>query len=199
MIGDNPSLFKGDELPVERVSWEDCQRFIGKLAGLTPGLCPALPTEAQWEYACRAGTRTVFSFGDGLDTERANYHGNYPYNDGARGAYRQVTPPVYSFPPNPWGLYHMHGNLWEWCADWYGAYSGGAVVDPVGPAEGQYRVLRGGSWSSGGHLLRSAYRNRDPPDFRLELIGLRLAGGFDPQAGAAGAGAMTADGREGQP
>ncbi|MFD2113782.1 SUMF1/EgtB/PvdO family nonheme iron enzyme [Thiorhodococcus fuscus] len=193
VMGDNPSRFKGDDLPVEQVSWDDCQRFIAKLASMVTGLEPALPIEAQWEYACCAGTRTAFSFGDALDTELANYDGNSPYNDGPKGEYRQRTLPVRSFAPNSWGLYQMHGNVYEWCADCYGAYPAGPVSDPTGPADGSSRVLRGGSWKGYGRILRSAYRDRNAPGLRGDFIGLRLAGGVDRQAVA---GAMTADGRE---
>ena len=179
VTGGNPSHFKGDDaLPVDSVSWEDCQGFLERAnALLTAGPRLRLPTEAQWEYACRAGTRTAFSFGDALDTDKANYDGNYPYNDGPQGEYRQRTLPVHAFSPNPWGLYQMHGNLWEWCGDWYGEYPAGPVTDPTGPRDGQGRVLRGGSWINYGRALRSAYRLRVTPDNRHRIIGLRLAGG----------------------
>ncbi|EGV30881.1 Sulphatase-modifying factor protein [Thiorhodococcus drewsii AZ1] len=168
VIGDNPARFREDpEHPVEQVSWDRCQDFLARVNRLRDdSLVLRLPTEAEWEYACRAGTRTAFSFGDALDTEQANYDGNY-----------ERTLPVQSFAPNPWGLYQMHGNVWEWCADWFGDYPAGPVLDPNGPADGASRVLRGGSWSVGGRLLRSAYRRRSAPDSRFDFIGLRLAGG----------------------
>lgn len=199
VMGENPSRFKGDELPVEQVNWDDCRRFVAKLAGMAPGLGPQLPTEAQWEYACRAGTRTAFSFGNALDTGLANYDGEYRYDKGAEGKYRQRTLPVRSFESNDWGLCQMHGNVYECCQDWYGAYPAGPVSDPMGPTEGSYRVLRGSSWDGYGRDLRSACRGRGSPGARYAFFGLRLAGGLDPQAsrpGQAGAGAMTADGRE---
>jgi sulfatase modifying factor 1 len=201
VTGQNPSHFQGDDLPVETVSWEDCQGFLARLAELAPGLLPALPTEAQWEHACRAGTRTPFSFGERLDPELANYDGNYPYNGAPKGLYRQKTLAVQHFEPNPWGLYQMHGNVWEWCADWLGAYPDGPAQDPVGAEQGRGRVLRGGSWYFGGRATcapRAATATRRT-NRSIRYIGLRLAGGFDPQAGPAGqarAGAMTADDRE---
>jgi formylglycine-generating enzyme required for sulfatase activity len=135
---------------VEKVSWDDCRGFLARLGELAPGLVPALPSEAQWEYACRAGTRTPFSFGERLDPELANYDGNYPYNGQPKGLYRQKTLPVAHFEPNPWGLYQMHGNVWEWCADWSSGYPDGPAEDPAGPEQGRERVLRGGSWARSG-------------------------------------------------
>jgi len=177
--GDNPSSFDGDpERPVEQVSWDDCQAFIAQANEHFPaGFRLRLPTEAEWEYACRAGTRAPFSFGAGLTTELANYHGR------KKGEYRQSTLPVHRFQPNPWGLYQMHGNVWEWCRDWYGSYPDGPIMDPKGPEQGLGRVRRGGAWNSLGRGLRSAFRYGSPPDFRSHSIGLRLAGGFDPRAG----------------
>ena len=202
VTGENPAQFKDDpENPVEQVSWEDCEAFLAQANGMRDdGLALRLPTEAEWEYACRAGTRTPFSFGDELTTDKANYDGGYPYNDGSKSEYRARTLPVHGFQSNPWGLYQMHGNVWEWCADWYGDYPAGEAMDPVGPVEGRGRVLRGGAWDDSGRYLRSAYRSHSPPVSRYDSIGLRLAGGIDPQAGQAGAGAsadaVTADGRE---
>lgn len=178
VMGDNPSRFQGGDLPVERVSWDDCQAFLGRAnGGRDDGLVLRLPTEAEWEYACRAGTRTAFSFGEALDQGRANYDGNHPYNQGPQGEYRERTLPVRSLAPNPWGLYQMHGNVWEWCADWFGAYAGGPVSDPAGAVDGEYRVLRGGSWRHGGRSLRSACRGHYLPGARGGYYGLRLAGG----------------------
>ena len=178
VMGDNPSRFQGDDLPVERLSWDDCQAFLGRAnGGRDDGLVLRLPTEAEWEYACRAGTHTAFSFGEALDAGRANYDGTRPYNQGPKGEYRERTLPVRSFAPNPWGLYQMHGNVYEWCADWYGAYPAVPVSDPTGPADGEHRVLRGGSWSFDGRALRSAFRYHGSPASRYLRIGLRLAGG----------------------
>jgi formylglycine-generating enzyme len=179
VTGNNPARFQGDpEHPVEQVSWLDCLDFLDAANRLREdGLVLRLPTEAEWEYACRADTRSAFSFGDTLDTGRANYHGNRPYNDGPKGEYRARTLPARGFAPNPWGLYQMHGNVWEWCADWFGDYPAGPVPDPAGPADGSSRVLRGGSWGTSGYALRSAFRDTNPPVSRPALFGLRLAGG----------------------
>uniref|UniRef100_UPI0025F0C57D formylglycine-generating enzyme family protein n=1 Tax=uncultured Lamprocystis sp. TaxID=543132 RepID=UPI0025F0C57D len=146
-----------------------------------------LPTEAEWEYACRAGTTGPFSFGDDITPEQANYDGNYPYRGNRKGLYRQETIDVASLPPNPWGLYEMHGNVWEWCRDWYGEYPSGLVTDPVGPDSGVGRVLRGGGWLNDAQYLRSAYRNHDDPGYRRCNRGFRLALGPEPgQAGQSG-------------
>jgi formylglycine-generating enzyme required for sulfatase activity len=176
VMGSNPSRFQDDEQnPVEQVSWNDVQQFIDKLNGLIPNLNARLPTEAQWEYACRAGTTTPFSFGKNITPEQVNYDGNYPYAGGKAGLYREKTVPVKSLPPNPWGLYEMHGNVWEWCNDWFGDYPSAPVIDPVGLSTGVYRVLRGGSWSLNGRRVRSAYRDRDEPVNCYYDIGFRLS------------------------
>ncbi|MEW6220414.1 MAG: formylglycine-generating enzyme family protein [Thermodesulfobacteriota bacterium] len=148
VMGENPSRFKGEARPVERVGWEDCQAFLARINEQVPGLELRLPSEAEWEYACRAGTTTPFSFGTTITPDQVNYDGNHPYAGDRKGLYRQETVDVKSLPANPWGLYEMHGNVWEWCADWYGEYSAATVVDPVGPFTGTGRVLRGGSWST---------------------------------------------------
>ena len=152
IMGNNPSQFNGEKnLPVEMVSWNDCQEFIKKLRikDKTPY---RLPTEAEWEYCCRAGTKTPFHFGETISTGQANYDGNFIYGNGKKGLNRKKTMPVGSFPANAWGLHDMHGNLWEWCQDWYGDYPQNDVVDPQGPNEGKARVLRGGSWNDGPRL-----------------------------------------------
>ena len=175
-MGDNPRRFKGAELPVEQVSWDDAQRFINKLNGIKPELQLCLPTEAQWEYACRAGTTTPFSFGENITTDQVNYNGNYPYNKGKKGEYRERTIEVKSLPPNGWGLYQMHGNVYEWCQDWYATqYPMQPVTDPQGAASGTYRVLRGGSWFDIGRYCRSARRDADDPARSDGVIGFRLA------------------------
>jgi formylglycine-generating enzyme required for sulfatase activity len=133
-----------------------------------------LPTEAEWEYACRAGTTTPFSTGNNITTSNANYDGNYPYNNNYKGTYRERTTTVGSFAPNPWGLYDMHGNVWEWCWDWYGNYSSGSQTDPRGAASGANRVLRGGSWSNTATYVRSAIRSYYTPSNRNYFIGFRL-------------------------
>jgi uncharacterized protein (TIGR02996 family) len=122
VMGSNPSTFKGDGHPVEMVSWDDCQEFCRRLSG-RDGQRYRLPSEAQWEYACRAGTTTPFHFGATLSTELANYNGNYAYGQGGQGVYRGQTTPVGSFPSNAWGLDDMHGNVWQWCQDGYGRYT----------------------------------------------------------------------------
>jgi sulfatase modifying factor 1 len=171
----NPSHFTGDPgLPVENVSWLGVRSFIRLLNSLFPKLRAHLPTEAQWEYACRAGTQTPFSFGGNITPQQVNYDGNYPYAGGDKGLYRERTVPVKSLPPNPWGLYEMHGNVWEWCADWYGDYPRQAVIDPVGPGNGERRVVRGGSWRNYAGGTRSADRAGCVPGDR-SLIGFRLA------------------------
>jgi formylglycine-generating enzyme required for sulfatase activity len=178
IMGSNPSHFKGNQrLPVERVSWDDCQEFLSRAGD---GL--RLPTEAQWEYACRVGTTTPFHFGNTISTEQANYDGNYPYGDGPKGVFREKTMPVGSFPPNAWGLYDMHGNVYEWCQDWYDEeyYEKSPEEDPVGPDGGGGRVLRGGSWNAsyGARLCRSANRGRRDPTYRHDSNGFRAALGL---------------------
>ena len=176
VTGANPSNFKNDARnPVENVSWDDVQEFMAQLNRLVPGLHARLPSEAEWEYACRAGTTTPFSFGTNISPEQVNYNGEYPYAGGKKGLYRQRTVPVGSLPANPWSLYEMHGNVWEWCADWYGPYPTGEQVDPQGPQTGVDRVLRGGSWFHNGRDVRSAYRPGFEPGYRIGLIGFRLA------------------------
>ena len=180
VMDDNPSYFKGDlHLPVESVSWLDVQRFIKRLNGLFKDLDlqAKLPNEAQWEYACRAGTQTPFSFGDNITPEQVNYDGDYPYAGGSKGLYRAKTVPVKSLPPNPWGLHEMHGNVWEWCADWYDGYPKQAIVDPTGPGHGEHRVVCGGSWYDNAGSTRSANRGWVGPDFRHFNFGFRLAPG----------------------
>ncbi|NTW63339.1 MAG: formylglycine-generating enzyme family protein [Chlorobiaceae bacterium] len=175
VMSSNPSYFKGKNLPVENVSWYDCQAFIQALNRKT-GKTYRLPTEAEWEYACRAGTTTPFNTGGNLTTEQANYDGNnYPYHNNPKGQYLKKTVPVDRYAPNAWGLYNMHGNVWEWCSDWYGDYESGRVENPTGPISGSHRVLRGGSWRTDARNCRSAYRaNDDPPDYRNLNVGFRL-------------------------
>lgn len=149
----------GAMAPVEHVSWEKCQEFCQKTGGDL-----RLPTEAEWEYACRAGTQTVFHYGDSLDASMANFDGNYPCGQGLKDECRNTTLSVGQFKPNAWGLYDMHGNGWEWCQDWYGAYPAEDVTDPTGAGSGKYRVLRGGSWDSIALICRSAGRGAGAPD-----------------------------------
>jgi len=176
VIGGKPSGFKGVDLPVEQVSWDDCQAFIAKLNAR--GDCGfALPTEAQWEYACRAGTTTPFHFGQTLSTDQGNYDGNFTYGRGRKGVYREKTTPVGSFSANAWGLHDMHGNVWEWCADWYDEdyYGKSPSRNPAGPTSGSKRVDRGGGWPSKPWLCRSANRNGISPGYRGGNLGFRLA------------------------
>ncbi|WPD21221.1 MAG: formylglycine-generating enzyme family protein [Candidatus Electrothrix scaldis] len=182
VIGKNPSHFKGDERPVEQVSWQDAQKFIKQLNKEIPVLALDLPTEAQWEYACRAGTSSPFFFGENISTDQVNYNGKYPYAGGEKGLYREETVEVKALPCNDWGLYQMHGNVWEWCRDWLGDYSSKPVVDPLGPDTGRFRVLRGGSWISDGGDCRSAARSGSTPDYRSSSLGFRLARGRTGQA-----------------
>ena len=165
VMGNNPANFQGDKNnPVEKVSWDDAQGFIKKLNSLAPGLHLRLPTEAEWEYACRAGTSTRYSFGNDITKQQVNYDKNVGQ-----------TVPVKSLPANPWGLYEMHGNVWEWCQDWYGSYPAEPVRNPEGSQSGVERVVRGGSWGDGGGGVRSAIRHRDDPALRFNNIGFRLA------------------------
>jgi formylglycine-generating enzyme required for sulfatase activity len=171
VMGNNPSHFKGEKnLPVETVAWNHCQEFIKKLREKDKDKKPyRLPTEAEWEYSCRAGTTTPFHFGDTISTEQANYNGNYVYGNGKKGICRKKTTPVGTFPANAWGLHDMHGNLMEWCQDWYGDYPKNDVTDPQGPEKGRVidagpprRVLRGGDFANSPVRCRSAWRGRLP-------------------------------------
>ena len=160
--------------PVINVTWGDAAAYCQWLSQQT-GRAYRLPTEAEWEYACRAGTTTPFHFGETLSTDQANCDGNRPYSNGPKSAYRKQTVPVGSLPANPWGLCEMHGNVWEWCQDWYGLYATGPIPNPIGPPTGERRVLRGGSWFNEARFLRSASRLALAPGDRLRLIGFRLA------------------------
>ena len=159
VMGRNPSEFKnvGRDAPVEQVSWDDCQVFCRKL-----GVGFRLPTEAEWEYACRAGAKGPYAG----DLDDMAWCGQNSGN---------TTHPVGLKKPNAWGLYDMHGNVAEWCHDWYGEYPVGAVTDPTGPEAGQFRRNRGGSWGWGTGLCRSADRNCGLPGHRIHFLGLRLA------------------------
>ncbi len=173
----NPSNFKGDNLPVEQVSWEDAIEFCARLSNKT-GKTYRLPSEAEWEYACRAGTTTPFAFGETITPELVNYDGNYPYGSAPKGEYRLKTTPVGSLGvANGFGLYDMHGNVWEWCADpWHENYNGAPGDGSIWEvnSDKSYRVLRGGSWNYLGNLCRSAYRNRSTPDYRNSNLGFRV-------------------------
>jgi len=169
VVGENPSHFSDDpECPVETVSWEDVATFFRRLEHRYPDLALRLPTEAEWEYACRAGTTGAFWFGDRISTDYVNY-----------GNKVERTSPVRALPANPWGLFHMHGNVWEWCGDWSAPYSGHAAKDPVGPSTGAYRVVRGGSWFSVARNARAADRLAVHPSYRSHDLGCRFARGQD--------------------
>ena len=173
VTGENPSEFEGDDRPVEQVSFEDVEGFLSSVNSRVPGLAVCLPTEAQWEYACRAGTTGPFHTVGTLTTDQANYDGNYPYVDSPKGKYREETVACGSLPPNAWGLHEMHGNVWEWCSDWYGDYASEPQTDPIGPESGSYRVVRGGSWVYFARHVRSAVRNWYGPGLRFDNLGFR--------------------------
>ena len=179
VMGKNPSHFKGATLPVETVSYDDALAFCQKLSDLpaekAAGRKYRLPTEAEWEYCCRAGTSTPFHFGNELNGTQANCDGNNPYGTTKKGPYLEKTSPVGSYPANAWGLYDMHGNVWEWCQDWYGDYPKQSVTDPRGPEVGSFCVNRGGSWIYEAALCRSAYRYWNDPSLRGSWLGFRLA------------------------
>jgi formylglycine-generating enzyme required for sulfatase activity len=154
--------FNQPEQPVVGVSWDAAQAFCA-WAGVR------LPTEAEWEYACRAGTTTEYSFGD--DEKMLGEYGWFDKNSGGQ------TQPVGAKKPNPWGLHDMHGNVWEWCQDWFSAdyYKRSPAADPTGPEKGAFRVYRGGCWLYGAECCRSAYRNGSTPEIRIEYLGFRVA------------------------
>ncbi|WP_432737418.1 formylglycine-generating enzyme family protein [Maridesulfovibrio sp. FT414] len=175
VMGKNPSSFKSDiQLPVESVSWGDCQEFLRSVENINQGLNFRLPTEAEWEYGCRAGTVTPFSFGKNITSAQVNYNGNSSYDHAPRSEYRNTTVPVKYLPCNQWGLYQMHGNVLEWCADWFGEYPEGSSLDPKGFDSGDSRVMRGGSWLIFGGRVRSAYRNWSRPDLHFRDFGFRF-------------------------
>ena len=190
-VASNPSYFQGGTSPVEQVSWFEAAAYCAALtaheraAGRLPAGCVyRLPTEAEWEYACRAGTTTPFHFGNELRSGMVNFHGRYEYPPcGASslycfnpsGTFLGTTTPVGSYAPNAWGLYDLHGNVWEWCQDWYASsLPGGTVTDPTGPASGSDRAFRGGDWRDYGRACRSANRYGFNPTLRFYFIGFRV-------------------------
>ena len=166
VMGSNPSYFKGSALPVESVSWNDCQEFIQKLNSLT-GRNFRFPTSAEWEFACRGGNNSR-----GYKYSGSNNLANVAwYDDNSDGQ----THPVATKAPNELGIYDMSGNVWEWCGDWYANYTSNSQTNPKGPQSGSLRVDRGGSWGSLARRCRSSFRGGDRPTFRFNLLGLRLA------------------------
>jgi formylglycine-generating enzyme required for sulfatase activity len=204
VVGSNPSYFRNgidgtnyfgtggtitNELihPVEQVSWYDASNYCAlrtqqeRAGGLIPSNSVyRLPTESEWEYACRAGTTTAFYLGSSLHSGQANFEGRSEYDasvgtiDNPDGIYFGITTAVGSYAANPWGLYDMIGNVWESCQDWYDVYPGGSVIDPQGPASGSYRVVRGGDWFDGARYCRSAYRGGYDPGGGDSDIGFRV-------------------------
>lgn len=216
LMGVNPGTFSGEKLPVENISWMDAVNFANAKsadAGLTPAYTVTddgvvwdrsadgyrLPTEAEWEYACRAGTVTPFNAEKSLDAEEANFYGHYPYEieenyfdnsvlEARPGKYRQTTISVGSFSPNKWGLYDCHGNVNEWCWDFYGEYDPENSVDPTGPQTGTRHVYRGGGWNDFAKNMRSAYRAAGQADMKSFNLGIRLVW----NAGSERSGSVTA-------
>lgn len=197
VMGTNPSAHSGNALPVENISWFDALRFCNALSK-REGLSEAyrivekdgrvevtwdrtangyrLPTESEWEYAARAGTTTPFNTGENISADQTNFYGTYPYRDGRSQLYRGETVPITSFSANAWGLFNMHGNVWEWCWDKYGRYPTADLSDnPTGPDVGRYRVNRGGGFNDFGKHLRSAYRAAHNPENKTFNLGMRLA------------------------
>ena len=168
-----------DNMPVASVCWLDCIKFVKKLNALNEGRY-RLPTEAEWEYSCRAGSFSTYTWGDTIDCSRAMYANNslkakecLDYVK-SKGLNTDTRAPVMSYKPNAWGLYDMHGNVWEWCQDWYGDYTVSPIFDPCGPDSGTMKVRRGGSWFKYGHYCRSANRNYGHPASRYDTTGFRL-------------------------
>jgi len=191
IMSNNPSWFSGDlTRPVEYVAWTDatnyCARFTAqeRTAGRLPaGYVYRLPTEAEWENGCRAGTTSSYSYGEDTNGTELVFYGWFYDNSGStntptgyayiiNGEY-YTTQPAGTKQPNPWGLYDLYGSVWEWCQDWYGSYPGGSVTNYAGPASGTYRVVRGGSWNTGSDSCRSANRSCADPAVRSSGIGFR--------------------------
>lgn len=197
VVGSNPSFFNHEarghhlladvppsqigDFPVDHVSWEDAQAFLRLLNESAreeeSGLGYRLPSEAEWEYACRAGAccTTAFHTGATLTSQQANYNCNFPPVGAEPGPFLRRTSRVGSYMPNAFGLHDMHGNVWDWCQDWYGEYPGGSLRDPFGAADGMYRVFRGGAWYDHGWNCRAAIRGKNVPNLRQSYIGFRIA------------------------
>jgi formylglycine-generating enzyme required for sulfatase activity len=189
IVGKNPSWFSPggrcknrvsgidtSRFPVEYVSWHDAVEFCRRLSA-KDGHEYRLPTEAEWEYACRAGSVTAFHFGNSLNGRQANCQGEHPYGTEEKGPKLWRTTTVGSYPPNEFGLCDMHGNVWQWCADWFdaGYYMGSPADDPKGPNSGERRVLRGGSWDCWPAGVRAAFRLKFAPSTRDFSVGFRVA------------------------
>ncbi|MFP6854962.1 MAG: formylglycine-generating enzyme family protein [Opitutales bacterium] len=187
VMGTNPSHFKGPQLPVEKISWDRAKAFCEKLTKrerkarrLPRGWSYQLPTESQWEYACRAGTKTAWSFGDSPKEtpQNANFADKSSGQDGAQMEYDdgfEFTAPVGSFPANPWGFHEMHGNVFEWCGDWYENHGPAPVRDPSGPLAGTERIFRGGCWALPSVFTRSARRDKHRPILESAFVGFRVS------------------------
>ena len=178
VMGENASVSEGMDYPIEQISWHDAIEFCARLSQLT-GRTFTLPSESQWEYACRASTDTAFYFGDTITPELVNYNGDYPYGGALPGENRDRATPVGMFPPNAWGLYDMHGNVWEWCLDNYQASYQGAPTDGSAWAPNPLdrhlkRVMRGGSWDYVARGCRSAVRCSLAPGIRVNGCGFRV-------------------------
>jgi len=179
VMGENSPVSDGMDYPVEQIGWDDAMEFCTKLSQLTSRTC-TLPSESQWEYACRAGTSTAFYFGNTITPELVNYHGDYPYGGAPQGENRGQATPVGIFPPNAWGLYDMHGNVWEWCLDSYQAsyqgvpIDGSAWLDHSLPDRDLKQVMRGGSWDYVARGCRSAVRCSLAPGIRVNGCGFRV-------------------------
>jgi formylglycine-generating enzyme required for sulfatase activity len=180
LTGKNPSNFKGATFPVEQVTWEEAQGYAARLTEkLNDRHLYRLPTEAEWEYSCRGGRASSkpFGIGDGrsLSSLAANFDGNHPYGGADKRRYLTSTCDVGSYLANALGLFDMHGNVWEWCADWYGPYPARELTNPTGSSGGSGRVFRGGSWYFDAGCCRAAYRSGSTPSFRSSILGFRLA------------------------
>ena len=172
---------EGSRYPVHYVSWEEAMEFCSKLselerrAGRLPdGFAFLLPTEAQWEFACRANAKSATTYGDQFSSHLANFDGQYPYNHGSSGRDLHRMVQVGKYRPNEWGLYDVHGNVEEWCLDWYGPYGDNNAEDPIGPLTGEKRVVRGGSWLDPGVKMRCADRSYLDPQMASYSVGFRL-------------------------
>ena len=176
VMTNNPSQFEAQAHPVENVTWIDCQTFLRNAgAGLR------LPTEAEWEYACRAGSTDTFSFGATLSPRQVNFDGNFPYGGAPTGPSRATPVACGSLPANAWGLHEMHGNVLEWCHESPGDYGTGLAIDPIRLASGSFRIVRGGGWNDGAVYCRAAYRDSLSPSHRANNTGFRVVLPLNPK------------------